>query len=194
MNRIFAVLATVVTILFSGCRDVQTESVATRRSSQAGATVRWKTFLSTQGKFSLLMPGVPEEKTSVSETQLGPLKNFLFIFREQQGKYKAAYLISYLDYPHDHTQKFKPSIFLERAWQETFGGSARIITYKKNIVLNGFVGIEFQYKGKTDPTIVTTSRNYLVKDRIYQLSAIMSQEQCDAGDAQKYLDSFQILK
>ncbi len=157
-------------------------------------TSQWKEFSSKEGQFALLMPGIPEEKKSVTQTRIGPIKDHSFMLKAQQGELKAAYLVSYADYPKDRPHDLSPNTFLEQTWQAAFGDLGNRLIYKKSITLNGFAGSEFQYRGKGASTSLVTSRNYLVNNRLYQLSAVMSKKQAERGDAQKYLDSFRLLK
>lgn len=185
-------LAVTAIIVVGGCIN----SEAQQPSAQADAidAVEWKEFSSERGNFSLLMPGAPEEKKSVIQTQLGPLDSYSFLLKARQGNRKTAYLISYSDYPSGHTQKFNSTDFLEKTWQGSFSNLGDRLVYKKNITLNNFAGLEFQYRGESASTSIITGRNYLVNDRIYQLAAVMSKELVDRGGAQKYLDSFRLLK
>lgn len=165
------------TLTLSGCADSE--------------AAQWKKFSSQNGKFTLLMPGIPEAKESTIDTTVGLLSDHAFLLKARQGNYKAAYLISYIDYPSSRL-KVSPQQFMEQAWQGSMGSFGSSNIYKKHISLNEYAGIEYQYKGKSGNLV--TGRSYLVGKRLYQLTAIMSKEQFGRGDAMKYLGSFRVLK
>lgn len=195
-RHIFSGLAVTAILGTGGCGTSDTAAPTapmpppTEQVSNSDAA--WQEFTSAPGNFALLMPGVPVAKTETLPTEAGPIDDNSFMLRARQGKYKAAYLMSYSDYPPGSTQKLNPNDFLEKSWQGSFGALGDKLVYKKTITFNGFAGIDFQYRGKG--TLLVTGRNYLIHDRIYQLCAVMHQAQEARGDAQKYLDSFRLLK
>lgn len=199
MRYLFIALAATLLGL-GGCGTADTSSDTTASTlhkppEQVSATdAAWQEFTSAPGNFAVLMPGVPEAKKESMSTETGPIDQDTFTLRAQQGSDKAAYMISYADYPAGSTQKFNPNDFLEKCWQGGYSNLGDKLIYKKTFVFNGFAGLEFQYRGNTRPPFLITERDYLVHDRVYQMSAVMSQSQAARGDAQKYLDSFRLLK
>jgi hypothetical protein len=170
------------------CLPVTTILVAGGCTSSEAA--QWKMFSSQNCRFEVLMPGVPKETSSFTDTAVGRLNDHSFMLKARQGNYKAAYSISYVAYPSAQL-KVSPQQFMEQTWEASndFAGSTQI--YKKHISLKGHAGLEYQIKAKSGSLI--TGRNYLIDNRLYQLTAIMSQEQFQRGDAMKFLDSFQPL-
>ncbi len=72
-------LAALAICIFGGCSNSATEPPVTA-SSTVLATVPadWRKFSSQQGKFALLMPGVPKEKKTPIDTDLGPIQEHRF--------------------------------------------------------------------------------------------------------------------
>lgn len=151
----------------------------------------WQSFTSTDGNFSLLLPKTPREAKQELQTEIGnvPMK----MFSTENGI--MAYLAMYADYPviFDTPSAIKSSLdgsrdlMLSRRNGQVI--SERDINYGK------FPGREF--KAKTDQGVLT-ARIILVHQRSYVLMAIVPLANDDnfpqAKDAEKYFDSFKLLK
>src|SRR5262245_41204194 len=57
--------------------------------------VFWPPFASPEGRFSVLMPGTPTEKTETIDSEHGPYTTHLFTWREDPVR---VYLIGWVDY------------------------------------------------------------------------------------------------
>src|SRR5258705_5591892 len=67
----------------------------------------WVTFNSAPGRFSVLMPEIPPDKTETVQSEPGPYTTHLFVVRGP----KSAFLIGWVDY--DPSFNFNPSRGLE---------------------------------------------------------------------------------
>lgn len=138
------------------------------------------------------MPGIPVETVSINDTVVGPLEDHSFLLKAVQGKYKAAYLISYVDYPKEKRGILSSSEILESIFQSVQEENKDRMVYKKKIKFKNHEGIEYQYTGKIQAGHIVSGRNYLIDNRLLMLTAIMSKEQFARGDAAKYLDSLEL--
>src|SRR5882762_8352189 len=65
----------------------------TDQKTPQAAQPDWREFRSTQGRFSVLMPGTPQEQTEVKEfPEVGRGETHLFVLGSESGVYGAAYL------------------------------------------------------------------------------------------------------
>lgn len=178
--------------LAGGCSIAPDNSSSIPQSIAAAERAQWQQFAPDPKEFSLLMPGVPIATQSEGGTDKTVVKEGSFVLKARQGNYKAAYMISYADYAPEQRGVLSDEKIVDSTWQAAYGDIGNKMVYKKKIKYQGFEGVEFQYTGGKNASHLVTSRNYLVKNRLYQISAIMSKEQFDRGDAMKYLDSFKL--
>jgi len=139
------------------------------------------------------MPGIPTGKSSVIKGKAGAAQSKTFDLKVRQGKYVSFYIVICAKFPHNYLQKFSAYRFLEKTWKDNFGDLKNRLVYEKRIKFNTYSAIEFQYEDARH-NVVTTARYYLIGDRTYLITAITPKIGFENGYANKYLDSFQILK
>ncbi len=154
----------------------------------------WKKFSHQGGKFSLLMPGIPTETISTTDTVLGPLESHDFLLKAVQGNYKAGYLISYSDYNKEKRGILSDMEILEHIMQSIKENNKNRWLYDKKINLGKYKGIEIQHIGKVQKEYIITERHYLIDNRLLTTTAVMPKKQYDRGDAMKYLNSLKLTR
>lgn len=181
--------------LLPGCTQPQAQAVATVRSSSRPTLVEatdWKPFSSQAGRFSFLAPGVPTLTTSVSQSTA--LQTFSYQLYVRQGQYRPYYSFGYVDYPLEKTRKIDPRDFITKLTAPTIQEIQSTLVYQKPITLNGFPGVEWQYRTGRDLSYLTTDQMYLANNRLYQVGVIMKKEKFDQGDTTKFLNSIQLFR
>ena len=174
-----------------GC-GASKRDLAALQPISATERAQWEPFVPESEAFSIVMPGVPTEVKT--DADAGAVKQRSFMLKARQGQYKAAYLISYADFPPEQRGILSDAAILESSWQSSRNDVNNKMIYKKQIKYKQYEGIEYQYRGEKDRNYLVTSRDYLIRNRLYMTSAIMSQEQFDRGDAVKYLNSFELTR
>lgn len=149
-------------------------------------TNQWTEFSSPQGKFTVLMPGVPQASQETIDTVIGPLVQHSFKLRSN----KSVYIISYVDYP--GKLRVSPAKFLEETWKAGWGNLGSRLLYKRSGSSEGDATLEFQYKGESGKAIAT-SRYYLAGQRLYDIAVITPTAQ-SSGDAEKFMTSFKLTQ
>ncbi|WP_353929170.1 hypothetical protein WJM97_12645 [Okeanomitos corallinicola TIOX110] len=166
-------------------------------ANQAETEVKsiWSVFSSTAGGFKILMPGQPTETTQKVKTKTGEIEvNMFTVERQEEG---TKYTVAYIDYPQEYIDLLIKKNLVEQAidtGKNTALDSAKgTIISEEKITLDGYLGKEINY---TKPgQRVTKHRIFLVRNRLYQVSAESDQAK------QKYLtksisgfcDSFKLL-
>ncbi len=143
----------------------------------------WVRFNSVAGRFSVLMPEIPEDKAETTQSDHGPYTTHLFIVRDD----KNVYLIGWVDY--DPSFNFNRQAELE-ANRDNFvkGINATLIT-TRTTSLDGYPVIEFTAE-TADRTF--RSRVFMVGRRPYQIVIGTPKDAPDAASTGRFFNSFKV--
>ncbi|MDW8365330.1 MAG: hypothetical protein RMK49_05760 [Abditibacteriales bacterium] len=152
-------------------------------------TDSWKEFRSPAGRFSVRLPGAPKEDKQAIDTAAGKIDMFLFTYEVSND---VAYLIIYSDYPEDLIVNADKTKMLDGARDGAVKNVKGTLRSEKNISLSGWLGREIVIDTPDDPASTIKSRMYLVKNRLYQVMAVMPKGKETSKDVDKFLDSFKL--
>ena len=143
----------------------------------------WVSFVSEEGRFSVLMPETPTDKTETVDSAHGPYTTHLFIVRDTTN----VYLIGWVDY--DPSFNFNRQAELE-ANRDNFvkGINARLVTTRPTII-DGYSALEFS--AETDDRIFK-SRVYMVGRRPYQIVIGSPKGEDNSAVVSRFFKSFKI--
>ena len=143
----------------------------------------WVNFASEEGRFSVLMPEVPEDKAETTDSAHGPYTTHLFVVRDTT----SVYLIGWVDY--DPSFNFDRRAELE-ANRDNFvkGIKAKLLTTRPTMI-DGYSAIEFT--AETDDRIFK-SRVYMVGRRPYQIVIGSPKGQDDSVNVNRFFNSFKV--
>ncbi len=96
----------------------------------------WEEFSSSEGAFSILMPGAPTEHTNTVNTAVGPIDAYFFLLEQKD----IAYMVGYSDYPDTVVQKTNPDAILEGARNGAVANVQGKLLKELIISLNGYPG------------------------------------------------------
>jgi hypothetical protein len=156
--------------------------------AQEHNTDSWVTFTSDTGNFSVLLPEIPTDKVSTTQSDHGPYTTHLYEVRSA----KSIFLVGWVDYDPSFNFDLQKELDANR---DNFvngmkeGGTAITLVSTVKITLNGNPGIEFIAE---TPETVYKSRVYIVERRPYQIIVGTSKFQDDAADVGRFLNSFAI--
>lgn len=140
----------------------------------------WREWVSSQGKFAILMPDKPTEETQ--KDQDGSV-NYYFKYQSE----KDVYFVMYTDIPNiTQISSEKVKQILDRVPIDFVKGADAKLLSQKSISLNGHPGREFEFAFTGG--IPGKGRVYLVDQRLYVAIAATPQQE----DAQKFLTSFRL--
>jgi hypothetical protein len=143
----------------------------------------WANFTSEEGRFSVLMPEIPTDKTETVDSAHGPYTTHLFVVRDQT----SVYLIGWVDY--DPSFNFNRQAELE-ANRDNFvkGINAQLVSSRPTMI-DGYSAIEFT--AETEDRVFK-SRVYMVGRRPYQIVIGSPKGQDDSVNVNRFFNSFKV--
>lgn len=144
----------------------------------------WAHFNSETGRFSVLMPVIPEEKVETTQSDHGPYTTHLFIVRDD----KNVYLIGWVDY--DPSFNFNRTAELEANRDNFVKGVKATLTSTRSLSLDSYPVIEFT-ADTADRTF--KSRVYMVGRRPYQIVVGYPKGDEDIGLTNRFFNSFKVV-
>ena len=186
MKRFFTVLLITLGLCFSLRAQEHTSrppSTPTSTPNNTADNGRWANFTSEDGRFSVLMPKIPEEKTETEDSAHGPYTTHLFVTRDTN----SVYLIGWVDY--DPSFNFNRQAELE-ANRDNFvkGINAKLLTTRPTII-DGYSALEFTAE-TTDR--IFKSRVFLVGRRPYQIVIGSPKDLDDSVSVNRFFKSFKV--
>jgi hypothetical protein len=143
----------------------------------------WVKFTSEAGRFSVLMPEIPKDKTETKDTEHGPYTTHLFIVRDTT----SVYLIGWVDYDPEFNFNLKSEMEANR---DNFvkGISAKLLTTRE-LKIDGYPALEFS--AETADRIFK-SRVYMVGRRPYQIVIGSPKDLDDSANLNRFFNSFKV--
>lgn len=191
MNRFLALL--LIALCFNFSLGAQKQRRRTRRKPAKPPAAKptptpvindgWQPFTSEPGRFTVLLPGTPTDKTETVDSEPGPYTTHLYRLRDQ-GK---VYLIAWVDY--DPQFKFHGQSELEanRDWFVRDMNATLMNT--RSLRLDEYQALEFRAD-----TVEKTyfSRVYIVGRRPYQITIGYPKGEDDRITVDKFFNSFKV--
>lgn len=145
----------------------------------------WVKFSSPEGRFSVLMPEIPEDKTETVDSAHGPYTTHLFIVKDPPN----VYLIGWVDY--DPSFNFNRQAELEANRDNFVKGITATLISTRPTVIDGFSAIEFTAE-TTDR--VFKSRVLMVGRRPYQIVIGSPKGVDDTANVTRFFNSFKVSR
>lgn len=144
----------------------------------------WKRFVSSRGRFSIVMPGTPKERK----------ENGLTMFEVVRDEESVRYAVGFLDLSvaPGKNVKLQNEVY-EGVRKGAAKGKGELISYR-TIALRGYPGREMNFK--LPDNVVARWRVYLVNKRAYFVNVTTTQENQQTGLATSiavFLNSFRLL-
>ena len=155
----------------------------TPRNNTATDNGGWVKYTSDQGRFSVLMPEVPQEQTETTQSEHGPYTTHLFIVRDPQN----VYLIGWVDY--DPSFNFNRQSELDANRDNFVKGIKATLISSRSLTLDGYQALEFSAE-TTDR--VFKSRVYMVGRRPYQIVIGVPKDNEDPALVSRFFNSFKV--
>jgi hypothetical protein len=149
------------------------------------ADEKWQKFTSKEGRFSVLLPGKPMEKTEQVPGPGGKKKELHTVLLVLSAD--KIYHLNYNDYPKEQIKEDKNKETAFDALRKALGGkvlSEKKITVGKNKAPGRELLIELPSKQ------FYRSRVFFIGNRLFQVVAMGSEEFARGKDADRFLDSF----
>lgn len=149
-------------------------------------TADWRDFNSTDGKFSVRMPGDPKEETNTIETDSGEIT--IHLFGVPIGN--SDYIVAYSDYPEELVNSKGSTGILESARDGAIGNTKGKLISGEPVELNGFPGLKLVVESP-DGTGIAQAMIFLVGNRLYQVFVAAEKDTAYSEENLAFLDSFQ---
>jgi len=156
-----------------------------RTTPNPSDTGGWAQFSSENGRFSVLMPEIPQEKTETTDSAHGPYTTHLFVVRDTQ----SVYLIGWVDY--DPSFNFNRQAELEANRDNFVKGISATLLNTRPTVIDGYSGLEFTAE-TADRTF--KSRVFLVGRRPYQIVIGSPKGFDDTALTNRFFNSFKVSR
>ena len=154
-------------------------------SSLAFSQIGWFTIVSKGGRYTVSVPSKPTELSV--PLSMGDFRGVSHI--QNAAENRVIYTASYTDLPIDPTDTTIPEKVFSAAKEDLLAKAHARPLDEKNLDLKGNPGREFKVQGYNG---VITSRNYLVKNRLYQLVVIVG-DNASAENVGRFFDSFSLV-
>ena len=165
-------------------RPPATAPPATKQAPQSTVdTGGWVKFDSTSGRFSVLMPEIPEDKVQTTDSDHGPYTTHLFIVRDTRN----VYLIGWVDY--DPSFNFNRQSELEANRDNFVKGISATLTNTRSLTIDNYSVLEFT-ADTADRTF--KSRVYMVGRRPYQIVIGYPKGDDDVAPVGRFFNSFKV--
>ena len=161
-------------------RPPSTPTPAPRNNVDDGGWVRFNSEL---GRFTVLMPEIPTDKTETTQSEHGPYTTHLFVVRDT----KNVYLIGWVDY--DPSFNFNRQSELDANRDNFVKGISATLVSSRPLKIDGYQAIEFTAE-TTDR--IFRSRVYMVGRRPYQIVVGLPKDDDDAGTVARFFNSFKV--
>jgi len=139
-----------------------------------------KSFLSSDGRFSIELQATPTEDKNSAEVKLGGKKLW---WRAE----RATFMVSYVDNPDAKKENAERAVIASADGYASVIPKAAEVISRKKIALEGHPGFEVISREKDGYTAVT--RYFMVNTRLYCIMALWTDGQNDT-DVLRTLDSF----
>jgi hypothetical protein len=153
--------------------------------------IKFQSFSSTEGAFSVLMPGTPKttkQSNTVSDTTVD-----LYLFSASTPDSNGVYTVIYMDYPADQVKLMSSQFLLESYRDGVVQGLKGKILSEKDVTLGQLSGKELEISSENNGSAMyNRGQIYLSKNRIYQVFVVYQDGKQSAKDIQTFLDSFKI--
>jgi hypothetical protein len=149
-----------------------------------------KTFRSVQGRFTVRVPGVPEEQAQTAKPGDTSPVTHTFIL----GDEAAAYIMTYTDFSAEQVSKAKPSAIITSARDGGINNVKGHLVSESDITVNGFPGRDVIASVPLgDKQGSARFRIVLAKTRLYVVLYVGPAGTESSAQINDYLKSFQIL-
>ena len=140
----------------------------------------WRPYSSATGRFSVTVPGTPEQKTTPMNTALGRVDLVQFIVSSEGG----VYMVAYSDYPGIVGPGDEVLSGTASGLMSGFGGTTQ---EDQKISLDGHPGR--LVRGQS-PQFSVVARVFWMRPRLYQLITVMPRNKPHSDEVDRFLSSF----
>ena len=149
----------------------------------------WKELRSTEGGFSVLMPGTPIPNKVTVNTTSGVEEANMFSLSDDSLN---EYIVAYSKYPKTDPKEVSTGKLFDKVRDGILLVQQGKLLNEAAITLDGYSGRSIAVERPDG--VITTARFYVVGDRFYQLSVNGKTNGREPEATNRFLDSFKLLQ
>ncbi len=166
-------------------------SLALAGVAAAQSDAAWKEFSSPEGRFSVLLPGTPQQQSQTQPIAGGSIATNLYIVNVGTGFYG----VTVGDYPKEIIAKKAADVHLNDTRDGLLRQVKGELLSEQPISSQGFPGREIKISAsRGGKNLVAYDRMFLVDDRLFQALVVVETKDDNSRDIRKFLDSFRFVK
>jgi hypothetical protein len=170
-------------------KPTSTPTPTTATSPTPSAEISWQDYQSALGKFSLQVPGKPQEQSQEQTTEAGKVKVTMVVTEANN----SGYFVGYADVPDKSAAPVDAQKSLAESIKSLVANINGELKLDQEYKLGTFPCRDFDAAGKVQATdVIMKGRFCIAENRMYQVFAIGSKENLDPKDAKRFIDSFKI--
>lgn len=157
----------------------------------------WQLFRHFDGNFSVLVPGVLEEKISLFSTKIGQIEGHThFFYDKNEGADNTFYLVKWWDFPSNSMHSDSTELLAD-FWKTTLEGEAENLGGK--IIWQTDASFDTRWPGQSaridyrKGEAVAKIRCLLVRNRLFTLETLCPAAHALNPSTDRFFDSFRLL-
>lgn len=154
--------------------------------AQAPKAVDWKEYSSTEGKFSILLPGTPT--TGRRHAGEDSPDSVTYVVNVQLGQ--QAWSVAYFDEPSEPTNVEAIKKLFDRTRKYRERSEYHHLVSEKDYEVSGYPARDLKIRFDYDKKRIELTRIILVKQRVYEVTLVTFAGSTDTEDVRRYFDSF----
>ena len=150
----------------------------------------WKIFHSEDGGFSILTPGLLEEKNATVSTEVGEFRVHTLFLNPKDTLGNYLYLINYYDLPEGMVPDDSTGLvidFLKNTMDQSISDVNGALLYNTPVEIGIYTGL--MWRASSDSGTIK-SRAYIIKNRFYMLQVFSYPRKSLNKDIDRFLESF----
>ena len=183
MKRFLVILLITLAVSFVAKSQDHSRPLTVPTPTPAVIPDGWVNFTSEAGRFNVLLPETPTDKTETVQSDHGPYTTHLFVVRSTT----SLFLVGWVDYDPKFNFNVTGELNLNR--ENFIKGVKATLINNKEVTLDGYQALEFT--AKTEERIFK-SRVYMVGRRPYQLVTGTPIGVDDSINVDRFFNSFKV--
>jgi hypothetical protein len=150
----------------------------------------WKVFAPNDGRFSVLMPGLPVSEQQTFTTKGGNM--VLYLFNLDRGRMNERFSVQYTDYPEQFLKEARSAntVLKKASTVDAFNIGGKVVS-EKSFPLGSHPGRELRVE---NAELAMRIRLYLVDQRLYKVVATWPKSRTFSADDERFLASFRLMQ
>ena len=152
-----------------------------------------RAYVNLIGRFSILLPGTPQEAKQSVQTPGGAVELHLFAIELKNNA--GAYILAFADYPAATVKEKGAEQLLTESRQAMLANTPGAkLAGEKKITFDGHPGREVSIETSKPQPGIMRDKMYLVGNRLYQIMIAGPKEKVESREADKVFDSFKVTQ